>query len=48
VNDVRIGKQIILTLNSTDLDKAKIEAEEMTQTLLANTVIEEYDIEISQ
>jgi len=48
VDDVRIGKQIILTLDATDITKAKVEAEEMTQTLLANTVIEEYDIEISQ
>jgi len=48
VDDVRIGKQIILILNTTDPKQAKKEAEEMAQTLLANTVIEDYDIEISQ
>jgi len=48
VDDVRIGKQIILTLNTTDPIQAKKEVEEMAQTLLANTVIEDYDIEISQ
>ncbi len=46
VSDVRIGKQIILELNSTDKEKAKEELDEMSQTLLANTVIEDYDIEI--
>jgi len=45
VKDVRIGKQIVLQL---DVDKAKAEAEvkEMCETLLANTVIEDYTIEI--
>jgi phosphoribosylformylglycinamidine synthase len=45
VKDVRIGKQIVLQL---DVDKSKAEAEvkEMCETLLANTVIEDYTIEI--
>ena len=46
VKDVRIGKQIIIELNSTDAVSAKEEDTKMCQKLLANTVIEDYDIEI--
>jgi phosphoribosylformylglycinamidine synthase len=46
VEDVRIGKQVVIKLQTQDLDKAKAEVEEMCETLLANTVIEEYSFEI--
>ncbi len=46
VNDVRIGKQIILELAATDKAAVEAEVKEMTETLLANTVIEDYTIEI--
>ena len=46
VKNVRIGKQIIIELNSTDEAAAKDEVTKMCQKLLANTVIEDYDIEI--
>jgi phosphoribosylformylglycinamidine synthase len=46
VEDVRIGKQIVIRLNSDNKDEAKKEVEEMCETLLANTVIEDYTIEI--
>ena len=46
VKDVRIGKQIIIELNTSDKAKAKEEVTKMCQKLLANTVIEDYDIEI--
>ncbi len=46
VKNVRIGKQIIIELNSTDAVSAKDEVTKMCQKLLANTVIEDYDIEI--
>ena len=46
VMDVRIGKQIIINLDTTDKVKAEDEVKEMCETLLANTVIEEYTIEI--
>ena len=46
VSDVRIGKQIILQLEGEDEAKAKKEVESMCEELLANTVIEDYDIEI--
>lgn len=47
VEDVRIGKQIIIKLKATDKKSALSEIEEMSQTLLANTVIEDYTIEIN-
>ena len=46
VKNVRIGKQIIIELNSTDEAAAREEVTKMCQKLLANTVIEDYDIEI--
>lgn len=48
VKDVRVGKQIILTLDETDEEKAKQRVKEMCETLLANTVIEDYKIEIEK
>ncbi|PHS32921.1 MAG: phosphoribosylformylglycinamidine synthase [Sulfurovum sp.] len=47
VDDVRIGKQIIIKLDTDDKVKAEAEAKEMCETLLANTVIEDYTIEIN-
>ena len=47
VSDVRIGKQIIIKLDTDDKEKAQKEVTEMCETLLANTVIEDYTIEIS-
>ncbi|ADV46759.1 phosphoribosylformylglycinamidine synthase subunit PurS [Nitratifractor salsuginis] len=48
VKEVRIGKQIVLELDETDREKAMKELKEMAETLLANTVIEDYDIEIAE
>ncbi|SFV59604.1 Phosphoribosylformylglycinamidine synthase, PurS subunit [hydrothermal vent metagenome] len=47
VEDVRIGKQIVIKLNTDDKAKAEAEVKEMCETLLANTVIEDYTIEIA-
>jgi len=47
VADVRIGKQIIIKLDTDDKTKAEAEVKEMCETLLANTVIEDYTIEIN-
>ncbi|NOR54899.1 MAG: phosphoribosylformylglycinamidine synthase subunit PurS [Sulfurovum sp.] len=47
VSDVRIGKQIIIKLEEEDKEKAYAEVKEMCETLLANTVIEDYKIEIN-
>jgi phosphoribosylformylglycinamidine synthase len=46
VNDARIGKQIILDLNGDDKDGEMENVTKMCEELLANTVIEDYDIEI--
>jgi len=46
VGDVRVGKQIVLELNSSDMESAKLEVEKMCESLLANTVIEDYTIEL--
>ena len=46
VEDVRVGKQIILQLSSSDEAAAKVEVEKMCESLLANTVIEDYEVEI--
>jgi phosphoribosylformylglycinamidine synthase len=44
VKDVRIGKQIVMELNCDNETTAKEEATKMCEQLLANTVIEDYDI----
>ncbi|MCW8895998.1 MAG: phosphoribosylformylglycinamidine synthase subunit PurS [Sulfurimonas sp.] len=46
VSDVRVGKQIILKLDETDKTKAMAEVTKMCEDLLANTVIEDYEIEL--
>jgi len=48
VEDVRVGKQIILKLSATDATAAKLEVEKMCEEILANTVIEDYEVEIVQ
>ncbi len=46
VKDVRIGKQIILQLDTTDKAQAMTHVTKMCEDLLANTVIEDYEIEL--
>ena len=46
VSDVRVGKQIVLQLKETDKDKAMAEVTKMCEEILANTVIEDYEIEL--
>lgn len=47
INDVRVGKLIELDLAETDADAARVTAESMARRLLANTVIESFDITLS-
>lgn len=47
VGDVRQGKVIDLDLTETDPEAARAQVREMCEKLLANTVIERYDIEIA-
>ncbi len=46
VNDVRQGKFIELDVAENDPEKARVAADEMCRKLLANTVIEDYQIEL--
>lgn len=46
VSDVRVGKQIVLKLDTDDKTKAMAEVEKMCEEILANTVIEDYEIEL--
>ncbi len=46
VEDVRVGKQIVLKLNESDKEKAMADVTKMCEDLLANTVIEDYEIEL--
>lgn len=46
VSDVRQGKYIELTVAETDADKARAQVDEMCKKLLANTVIENYQIDL--
>ncbi|MEQ9146394.1 MAG: phosphoribosylformylglycinamidine synthase subunit PurS [Parvibaculaceae bacterium] len=46
VGDVRQGKYIEIDLGETDQAKARAALEQMCEQVLANTVIENYDIEL--
>jgi phosphoribosylformylglycinamidine synthase subunit PurS len=46
VNDVRQGKVIELEIAETDQSRARAKLSEMCEKLLANTVIENYAIEL--
>ncbi len=46
VEDVRMGKQIVIQLTSTNREDALKEVEKMAEEILANTVIEDYTIEL--
>lgn len=46
VNQARQGKFIELDLAETDAEKARAQVDEMCKKLLANTVIENYTIDI--
>ena len=48
VKDVRVGKQIVIDIESEDENKAIEEVKEMCEKLLANTVIENYEVEIKK
>ena len=46
VEDVRVAKQIILELEGEDRDKIYADVARMCDEILANTVIEDYEIVI--
>ncbi|HMC03684.1 MAG TPA: phosphoribosylformylglycinamidine synthase subunit PurS [Cellulomonadaceae bacterium] len=48
VSAVRIGKCIRLTVDAPDLEAARSQVEAMCEQLLANPVIEAYEIELTE
>jgi phosphoribosylformylglycinamidine synthase PurS subunit len=46
VRDARVGKVIDLELEASDETSAKAEVERMCESLLANPLIESYEVEI--
>ena len=48
VEDVRIGRYIELELDTRDPEEARQQGDEMCRKLLANTVIENYRIDVEQ
>ena len=46
VKNVRVGKLIELELEAADLDAARTNVEEMCERLLANPVIEAYEVNV--
>jgi len=46
VDDVRVGKTIIVTTQETDAAKATQAAKEMAEKILANLVIEDFHVTI--
>ena len=47
VGDVRVGKVIELDLDAADPDAARAQLDAMCRALLANTGIENYEVEIA-
>lgn len=47
VRDVRMGKLIVLEIDTDDRERARTLAREMCEKLLANPVIEAYEIELA-
>ena len=45
VSDVRVGKRILLEIDESDEARARQRVARMCETLLANTVIENYRVE---
>ena len=48
VKDARVGKVIDLDVDATDAADAKAKVESMCEQLLANPLIESYEVEIAQ
>ncbi len=48
LQNVKMGKQITVSIDTDDHDRARYRAAKMCESLLANTVIESYKIEINE
>lgn len=47
IKEVRIGKHITLQIEAKDATSARVVAEEATKKLLANAVMEQYEITVN-
>ncbi len=48
VKDVRLGKEFYIEIDESDPGKARERLEEMARKLLANTVIEDFVVEVEE
>ena len=48
VSEVKVGKSIRLLVDAADESTARVQVDEMCQRLLANPVIEAYDISLAE
>ncbi|MBT5799780.1 MAG: phosphoribosylformylglycinamidine synthase subunit PurS [Alphaproteobacteria bacterium] len=48
LQEVKMGKQITVSIDTDDEERARYRAAKMCEALLANTVIETYTIEINE
>ena len=48
LKNVVLGKQILVEIDTNDEERAKYRAAKMCESLLANTVIESYQIDIKE
>ncbi|MCX5657128.1 MAG: phosphoribosylformylglycinamidine synthase subunit PurS [Candidatus Omnitrophica bacterium] len=46
LGEVRVGRLVVVDLNSKDKEKARQEIEEMCKKLLANPIVEDYRFEL--
>ncbi|PZT47875.1 phosphoribosylformylglycinamidine synthase [Helicobacter valdiviensis] len=46
IEEVSVGKRILLEVKGEDKEEIKKEVEQMCQTLLANVVIEDYEVKL--
>ena len=47
VSEVKVGKYLILTLEADDQTAAETQLDEMCQKLLANPIIEDYEMKVT-
>tara|TARA_B100000676_G_C17672687_1_gene627231 strand:+ start:65 stop:313 length:249 start_codon:yes stop_codon:yes gene_type:complete len=48
LNSVRVGKNIVIKIDSANKDEVISQVEEMCNKLLSNPIIEQYEFEINQ
>ena len=48
VGEARVGRVVDLELDATDADQARAEVERMCEQLLANPLIERFEIELTE